>query len=373
LKAKLNRTWLLLAVAVLLAAAATWLTTQYLDMRTEAIRAELAAQVRAQPTATRRVIVPRRDLPAGTVISTDVVAAREVAADLVYDTAISAEQFEAIQGQALIRNVRQGRPLRTSDLRIVFADFSGYVPQGKRAMTVAINELDSNANMLQPGNWVDLMLVLGDGAATQSFVDVVGTVVSPFMSRMKVLATGQQVTSGGLPDGGNNSRRASYTNVTLEVTPEQAAKLTLAGEIGSLRAVLRNGEDSAQEQFAVVDQVNLLADIEDEVRRNQRARRRPQPANEVGAEAVAAPSPRTVVARAAADQPADRGPKVEYIIGGRGSGIAQSRQVDAPAPSPAAAMPDPQALIKTVQEQVSQQLERITGNAAPGNNTGSNQ
>lgn len=389
MKTKLNKTWLLLVLAIVLSALAAWLTMMYLDMRTQAIRDEITAAAEGNKGQTVRVIVPTRNLAAGTEINAAVVAAREIAADLVYDGAIFAADFDTIKGQALIRAVRQGRPLRKEDLQQVFADFSGYVPPGKRAITVAIDELDSNANMVQPGNMIDLMLVLGRDAASDVFVNTSGNIVLPFLNRMKVLATGQRLTPGGLPNPGegNNSRK-SYTNLTLEVTPEQAGKLALAKEVGKLRAVLRNGQDEGMEDFGVLDQRNLLADVRERVRRatlikNQELSQSAAlfdatsgliPVQPTQPKAPPPPAFAPVTAPVPPKSPAKpEGPDVEYIIGGQGGGgIAATEAVQAPSPAtqsekkPQASL-DTDALLKGVQKQITEQLDRVISGATNGN------
>lgn len=285
-----NKTWMMLAIAIVLALLATFLTAQYLQSREASITAEISAKAQ-QGGPKVSVVVPIRDLPIGTPLEENVVAARDVPGDLLYPGAITADEFDSVKGQSLIKPVLKGRPLMKTDLRPMFADFAGSLEPGTRAMTIEVDELNSVSHMVQPGNRIDLMLALrrDDGGQT----------VVPFMDRMKVLATGQKT----LPDGDEKSsagtrKTYSYSTLTLEVTPTQAARLTLAQDLGKMRFTLRNEKDELTEDFSVNAQ-NIMDEVSARARQNKRS-----------------------------------GPSgmVEFIVGGQRSG-PNAKSVDVQAPS----------------------------------------
>lgn len=289
-KIKINKTWLMLIVAILLSLLTTWLTMQYLKSREQSIAADMTARNQLGKGATISVVVPRQSLPPGTILTESMVAAREVPVDFTYEDTITVAQFDAFKGQALLRQVEKGRPLRKTDVRELFADFSGTLKTGKRAMTINIDDINSISHMIEPGNLVDLMLVVSGGgdASSQSVV--------PFLDQVRVLATGQKIThdNPGSRDQAEN-RRTSYANITLEVTPTQAARLTLAGELGKLRAVLRNENDKQSIDYESVNANNLLEEIRERERRK------------------ASLAPKRYTGDAS---------YIEYIIGGKGSSDA---------------------------------------------------
>lgn len=257
-----NKTWMMLVIAVALALLATFLTAQYLQSRESSIAAELAARAE-QGGPKVNVVVPIRDLAVGSPLDSSVVASRPVAADLLYPGAITVDEFDAFQGQSLIRPVFKGRPLLKADLRPMYADFAGSLEPGTRAMTIDVDELNSVSHMVQPGNRIDLMLAMRRDDGDQAVV--------PFMDRMKVLATGQRL----LPDGeektaGGQRKSFTYSTLTLEVTPSQAARLTLAQDLGKLRFTLRNEKDEMSEDFSVNAQ-NIMDEVSARARQNPRS------------------------------------------------------------------------------------------------------
>lgn len=312
---KVNKTWLMLIIAIALSLLTTWLTMQYLRFREQSMEAEIRARNNQGTGATLAVVVPTSAMPPGTLLDEGMVAARNVPADFVYDDTITVDQFDAFKGQALIRAVERGKPLRRGDVREVFADFSGSLKVGTRAMTINVDEINSVSHMVEPGNLVDLMLVVSSSGEAGSGSQT----VAPFLDRVKVLATGQKVTQDD-PAAQTGGRR-SYSNLTLEVTPAQAARLTLALELGKIRAVLRNEKDTQSVDFDTVNADNLLEDIRERERRAALAR-----------------PPRQTPGRAGAGQ------YVEYIIGGKGSD-AVTPTINVPLPAgidPAAVTAAPQ-------------------------------
>ena len=199
----------MLVIAIVLSLLTAWLTLQYLKFKEQSIEAEVTARSQQDRGATIAVVVPTRPLAAGALLDDGVVASRNVPADFVYDDTITVAQFDALKGHALIRQVERGKPLRRADVREIFADFSGTLKPGKRAMTINVDEINSVSHMVEPGNLVDLMLVLSGSE------DSTNQTVVPFLDQVKVLATGQKITQDDPASQASQERRVSYSNVTL--------------------------------------------------------------------------------------------------------------------------------------------------------------
>ncbi len=259
--------WVVLVVAVLIAGLLTLWIYRFLTGREAALKEQLAAQM----SDGRRVavMVPVRNAAAGTVISDSGFAAREIPADLVYDDMILASHFDQVANLHLVRQVRQGQPVRRADVEAMQSrDFSDLLKPGKRAFTIEVDMVNSTAKMLKPGNHVDLFLIgstspAGGGPDKQS--------ARLLMSDMLVLATGQDVrprdygeaVSSSAADG-TGMPPQDYDNVTLLVSPEQAARLALAQRVGSLRAVLRNAGDKSVTPPIAISERALFAGGGDE-------------------------------------------------------------------------------------------------------------
>lgn len=253
---RINRTWLMLFVAIVMALAAAWLTKQYLDVREKRIQEELAQKAKGGPVA--KVVVPVRNLPGGSVISGDVVAGRSIPADLVSSDMLTPDMFEKFDGAKLLRNVERGHPLRTSDIEEKGKDFSSLIESGNRAITIDIDELNSISQMVRPGNLVDLFLIMPDLSDLTSGNNQQITLL---MQRVKVIATGQTVRKAdafSAPQPGVPQGVVRYSNLTFEVTPDQAARIALAQQLGRIRAVLRKEPDEEIVRLGKINTKNLL-------------------------------------------------------------------------------------------------------------------
>jgi len=250
--ARINRMWLMLGAAIALGLAATWLSANYLRTREARIAEEIANRQKGGPTVA--VVVPTKDLPRGTVLNDSVVAARPIAADLVYEEMITADQFDKVAGLRLLRPVQHGRALRRGDMFDERGkDFSDQIESGARAITLETDELNSISQMLRPGNIVDLYLIAADTTGN-------GQQVVPLLERVKVVATGQRLRATdpqALPERSAPGAQ-SFTTVTVEVTPAEAARIALAQQAGRIRAVLRNPGDGANGNFGRLTTANLM-------------------------------------------------------------------------------------------------------------------
>ncbi len=255
---RINRTWLMLFVAIIMALAAAWLTKQYLDVREKRIQEELASKSKGGPSA--KVVVPRKNLPGGSAITGDMVAGRSIPADLVSPDMITPDNFDKYEGAKLIRNVERGLPLRTSDVEEKGRDFASLIETGSRAITIDIDELNSIAQMVRPGNLVDLFLIMPD------LSDLSGNnqQITLLMQRVKVIATGQTVRKADAftaPQPGVPQGVIRYSNLTFEVSPDQAARIALAQQLGRIRAVLRKEPDEEIVKLGKINTKNLLRKV----------------------------------------------------------------------------------------------------------------
>ncbi|MEX3976055.1 Flp pilus assembly protein CpaB [Paraburkholderia caribensis] len=246
----LGNAWFLLLVAVLTAGALTWFVYRYLGEREAHVRAEVTGKLMQRGI---EVVVPRRDVAAGTPLSSGDFVSREIAADLVYDDMVRVDRFDALRSAKLVRAVLHGRPLRMSDIDALRGrDFSDMLPAGQRALTLEIDAVNSTASMLRPGNRVDMYWV---GAQAESGAGD-GKTVRLLLPDVLVLATGQSVKPRDAGDAdetksiGNASR---YDTVTMQLPAADAPRVVLAQKMGALRLILRNADDSAAPPVALTE------------------------------------------------------------------------------------------------------------------------
>jgi len=107
------------------------------------------------------------------------------------------------------------------------------IPEGMRAVSVAVNEVVGVAGFVVPGTMVDV-LVTGSPETLANNVKLTRTI----MEDVRVLAAGQKIEQDklGVPQ--------NVTAITLLVTPEQANQLAMASTQGRIQLALRNAADT---------------------------------------------------------------------------------------------------------------------------------
>lgn len=231
-------TLLLVAGALVSGTAAAFLAERYVAGEIEAYRARLDAGRRPV-----RVLVANEDLPAGTPLGVGNVAVREVPATFVHHDAVRPEAFAEVEGRRLLFPLRRGETVLHAHLsRSRASGFSARVREGRRALTIPVDETSSFSGLLGPGDRIDLLVTLQDGDRP---------VTLPLLRDVQVAATGADTGDGhAQPEG--------YRTITVLVTPEEAARIVHAREIGKLTAMLRAPADDAPLHLGAVTRETLL-------------------------------------------------------------------------------------------------------------------
>ncbi len=181
---------------------------------------------------TLRLVVASEDLPKGQRLTQQNLASRSIPVDWAQSGAVRPEQFEQIRNLRLAHPVRAGEFIMWSMLEDQnAAPFATRVSAGRRAIAVPVDEISSLSGMLQPGDRIDLFVSLQRHQSP---------LVAPLLQNMLVLAAGDRVTAGA-----GQPRERTYTSITLDASPEEAALVMLAKDAGKLNAVLRHPDDTA--------------------------------------------------------------------------------------------------------------------------------
>ena len=184
-----------------------------------------------------KVVMVQLPIKAGKAITADQVKAIVWPGSSVPDNAYT--RVANVAGRVARVSMMPGEPVLPGKLapKGSSGGLSSIIPEGKRAITVKVNEVIAVAGFALPGSYVDI-LVNGQDANKRQFSRTV-------LSHVKVLAV-DQVTTGD-PD-----KPKVVNAVTLELTPHESEKLDLARNIGRLSLVLRNELDTSKVNSAGV-------------------------------------------------------------------------------------------------------------------------
>ncbi|HAT29345.1 MAG TPA: Flp pilus assembly protein CpaB, partial [Janthinobacterium sp.] len=215
---KNRRAIAVMALAMLLGLAAVALASRWL--------------LRQTPTVSSRIVVAAADVNLGQRLTPEMLKLLDWPADNLPKGAMPDPL--KLSGRVLKTSILRGEPLTEAKLAPAgtLGGLSALITEGRRAITVRVNDVIGVAGFALPGNYVDIIVNTqreGDGTP-QAQARAISKIV---LERILVLAVAQEV-------GRDETKPRVVNAVTLEVTPEQAENLDLARSVGTLSLVLRN-------------------------------------------------------------------------------------------------------------------------------------
>jgi len=228
---KSSRALLMLLLSLVAGVAAVLLASQWMFKKTD--------------IGERRIAVIARDIDIGQVLGPHNVELVPWAATAMPRGAFSDPKL--LNGRVVISTMQRGELVLESRLAAVGAraGLSAVLAEGKRAISVKVNEVVGVAGFALPGSHVDVMVNTQD--------DRQKPVSKIVLERILVLAIAQEANR-------DENKPRVVSAVTLEVTPEQAERLDLARSVGTLSLVLRNQLDTVSADTSGIRKSDLLGD-----------------------------------------------------------------------------------------------------------------
>ncbi len=121
------------------------------------------------------------------------------------------------------------------------------VPEGRRAVTVSVDVASGVADLIRPGNTVDVICTMEDQGRAVTVLQNVLVLACKQEILGSQKTTKSAVTAGSPADLGDTSAVAPEdipASVTIAVTPSEAQTLALASVTGTLRLSLRGLNDN---------------------------------------------------------------------------------------------------------------------------------
>jgi pilus assembly protein CpaB len=205
-------------------------------------------QVEMVPVVVAAITVPR-----GMLLSSELVRTRDYPKDLVPEGAIF--KTENVVDRAAYSTLVKDEPLLESKLSPKGQrGLASLIPNGMRAFTITTPNIASGvAGFILPGNKVDVLLTVSNTPSSDASG---GGTTTTLLQHVEILAVDQRMEA----PADNKVKAEDLRSVTLLVTPDQAAKLDLGQNKGTLHLSLRNPEDhlNARVRPATVNDIQFL-------------------------------------------------------------------------------------------------------------------
>lgn len=185
--------------------------------------------------STYPVVVTTRPVEAGKPIAADALKVEM----LPINPAGSYTDVKQVSGQVLVVPLGANVPVQESQL---LSGLATRVPAGERAVAVAVDDVIGVGNQVQPGDYVDVFVVLRRDQ--QEIPDSQARMLLP---RLRVLAYGIASVNQPAPPKNDQmmARQQAAKTAVLSVPLEQISRLAMAQQSGRLLLALRNPEDEA--------------------------------------------------------------------------------------------------------------------------------
>jgi len=227
-----------------------------------------------KPTDTQPLVVASVPLPLGARLDASNLKVIQWPAN--QQVAGMFSRVEECVNRAVITPLAANEPVLESKLapKESGAGLAATIPEGMRAVSVAVNEVVGVAGFVTPGTMVDVLVTgraLGGGTAGQ------GDITRTILENIRVLAAGQKIEQD------REGKPQTVAVITLLVTPDEATELTMGATDGKIQLALRNTVDTKKNEPKAIVQAALFSPLG--------AIATPAPPKATGGSRKAAPAP----------------------------------------------------------------------------------
>lgn len=245
--------------------------------------------------ATKELVVAKENLPLGSEIQREDLLIRDYPTQAYPQGAFA--DIEDVIDRSVLSPILANEPILAARVTEKGAGvgLAPLIPEGKRAVAIAINQVSGVSGYINPGSEVDILLTGQPKGSDERLTTTV-------LENVTVLSTGTQLEMD--PEG----KPQNVPVINMLLTPEDAELITLATGVGRIHLVLRNPMDDelTADQRRGVRQRDLWARVK---------------------RSAPAPSPRPRPRRAAPAPPPPPPPpaQVEMILGNQRTMVKISR------------------------------------------------
>ncbi len=195
------------------------------------------------PAARTSILIAARPLRAGALIRSEDLGTTEVVTTSLRADAVlaTADNRTGLAGAMLRNSFALGEELRSSSM-LKPGDrgfLAAVLTPGTRAVSVAVDAVLGVGGLIWPGDHVDMLL-------TQAIEDTGVSAGRRFagetvLSDLRIVAVDRTIIQGAVSDVTDNAPNSNITarTVTVEVTPEQAEHVAVAGRMGRISLSVR--------------------------------------------------------------------------------------------------------------------------------------
>jgi pilus assembly protein CpaB len=220
--------FIILIVAIAMGGGAAYLARSWLQ-------AQMNVAAAYQPAG--HIVIAAESLPYGAAVTAENVSEIPWFTTKLPEGAFASKDDLLAGGRrTVLYPLKQGEPVLRSKVTGAGqrASLAAVLEEGKRAVTVRVDDVRGVAGFVLPGDFVDIVMIADEvSSKRQSYSDIL-------LEHVKVLAIDQIASEA-------EEKPTVARAVTLEVTKEQAQKILLASNVGKLSLILSRPVQSSRD------------------------------------------------------------------------------------------------------------------------------
>ncbi len=219
----------------------------YLDQQQQAVQEQAKRAIANIQTNQTAVLIAKQDIPKGSAIESAPLDTSVIPNKFVQPQAVTS--LSRVSGMITVADISKGEQITLTKLAVAKqagGDLAGVTPAGKRAISIAVDNLSSLAGMIKPGDYVDVITTLQIPMQNAEGEQGSQIAVLPLFQNVLVLAMGQN-TGGPVVRARGESAETTGGGaplVTLALTPQEASFAAFVQEQGKIRFTLRSPADA---------------------------------------------------------------------------------------------------------------------------------
>ena len=208
------------------------------------------------PERTGVVLVASREISPQTPIMPEDLLIKEMPIKYIQPGALAS--LDMVIGQISSTPIAAGEQILTTKLLPpgkIGKTLSEITPEGKRALTISVDDFSNISGLLKPGDLVDVLALLTPPSGAEGLGrDSNKPQVVPLFQGIEVLAVGSEFYTTP-KDRMETSARSGYDTgtVTLALKPQEAILLSFVQDQGKIKLVMRSAEDVKIEPVRTAD------------------------------------------------------------------------------------------------------------------------
>jgi len=260
-KIPLQRKYIPLIVGIILASIAGGMLVAYNKQRESTYKRKAEEAFKNLRENQIPVLVAKRDMPQGSVLRPNMVEVEIFPRQLAEPGAISS--LGDIEAKQLISSLSKGEQITLAKLSraietSIEMNLSMLVPEGKRAVTISVDNISSLSGMIKPGDFVDVIGMIPMPMQAEGGKQAAQLVTVPLFQNVLVLAVGEEylkmkkgkdgksVFLGEMFGEKKKDKPKASPLITLALPLDEANIISFVQEQGKIRLLLRSSLDMNQ-------------------------------------------------------------------------------------------------------------------------------